>query len=80
MLVINMTWLKHALAPQKHINSQKYDSNNFKLTLKNFGFSAEREKKKFKNGRYWLISLITLIAHITLITLNMYTRGVYNAK
>ena len=54
MLVINMTWLKHALAPQKHINSQKYDSNNFKLTLKNFGFSAEREKKKFKIGTYWL--------------------------
>ena len=53
MLVINMTWLTYVVAPQIHISSQKYDSNNSKLTLKNFGFSAEREKKKFKNGQYW---------------------------
>ena len=46
MLVINMTWLTYVLAPQIHISSQKYDSKNFKLTLKIFGFSAEREKKK----------------------------------
>ena len=76
MLVINMTWLTYVVAPQIHISSQKYDSNNSKLTLKNFGFSAEREKKKFKNGQYWMTWLITLIAHMTLITLNMYTRGV----
>lgn len=76
MLVINMTWLTYVVAPQIHISSQKYDSNNSKLTLKNFGFSAEREKKKFKNGQYWMTCLITLIAHMTLITLNMYTRGV----
>lgn len=71
-----MTWLTYVVAPQIHISSQKYDSNNSKLTLKNFGFSAEREKKKFKNGQYWMTGLITLIAHMTLITLNMYTRGV----
>ena len=76
MLVINMTWLTYVVAPQIHISSQKYDSNNSKLTLKNFGFSAEREKKKFKNDKYWMPCLITLIAHMTLITLNMYTRGV----
>ena len=33
MLVIHMTCLKHALALPNHVNSQRYDSKNFKLTL-----------------------------------------------